>query len=308
MKRWFHYAHLSNIYVKEGQHIQNGQKIATVGRSGGWKNAHLHWEVRCKNLDPSYWPKGQFDAFVASRYEDPLKFLHTHNLNYPMRWSHTGYEFLERMQDGTFHPGVDLNYGAPNADLGMEISSPCNGVVVFAGEDPGIGFGKHIIVEHEFELPEGGDGDAMTEEEKKQFDDLVKDVRNAETLEEGSTLRKTIDTRLEREFDEHLGPIKETLKDIKTKLSDLEDNQSGNNSVMRNNAKTLQTLNKDVTYLIGAMKNVVTKEELTTNRTETMREVDNKISTALKGGDYSERENCLRGIFSTFNSWFSRTG
>ena len=50
------YAHLSRIFVKEGQKIQRGQVIGYVGNTGKSTSPHLHYEVR-KNmvaLDPVY--------------------------------------------------------------------------------------------------------------------------------------------------------------------------------------------------------------------------------------------------------------
>ncbi len=46
---WFTaYAHADKILVKKGQAIKAGQKIATVGQSGGVKTPQLHFEVRYK--------------------------------------------------------------------------------------------------------------------------------------------------------------------------------------------------------------------------------------------------------------------
>lgn len=48
-KGWFTaYAHADKVMVKKGQVIKAGQKIATVGQSGGVKTPQLHFEVRYK--------------------------------------------------------------------------------------------------------------------------------------------------------------------------------------------------------------------------------------------------------------------
>lgn len=48
------YAHCSKIYVKEGEHIVQGQQIAEVGATGNVTGPHLHFEIRRNNkcIDP----------------------------------------------------------------------------------------------------------------------------------------------------------------------------------------------------------------------------------------------------------------
>lgn len=50
------YAHCNKIYVKEGDEIKQGQKIAEVGATGNVTGAHLHFEIRRNNefVDPEY--------------------------------------------------------------------------------------------------------------------------------------------------------------------------------------------------------------------------------------------------------------
>ena len=48
------YAHCKTIYVKEGDTIKQGQRVAQVGATGNVTGPHLHFEIRKDNryVDP----------------------------------------------------------------------------------------------------------------------------------------------------------------------------------------------------------------------------------------------------------------
>jgi len=58
------YAHTSNVFVKEGDLVVRGQRIATVGSTGRSTGPHLHFEVRLNGVP-----------------QNPARFLQTANLN-----------------------------------------------------------------------------------------------------------------------------------------------------------------------------------------------------------------------------------
>ena len=56
------FAHLKDIYVKEGQKVSIGQKIGSVGKTGRATGPHLHWGIYLKNkpVDPLSMTKSRF--------------------------------------------------------------------------------------------------------------------------------------------------------------------------------------------------------------------------------------------------------
>lgn len=65
---------------------------------------------------------------------------------YPVKYTHFGYDFLDRVDAFHIHSGVDFNYGRPNEDLGMPVKSIANGVVVYS--DYVRGWGHVIVIYH----------------------------------------------------------------------------------------------------------------------------------------------------------------
>lgn len=45
---WCHYAHCETIFVKEGDRVARGDRVATIGSTGSSKYAHLHWAIKVK--------------------------------------------------------------------------------------------------------------------------------------------------------------------------------------------------------------------------------------------------------------------
>jgi len=57
------YAHLSQVFVSNGQYVRKGQQIGTIGNTGDSYGSHLHFEVH----------PGGYDGHHTA--DNPLKFL-----------------------------------------------------------------------------------------------------------------------------------------------------------------------------------------------------------------------------------------
>lgn len=79
---WSQYAHLSTVLVGEGAIVERGKVIGNVGDAEGRFAAHLHFELRKKNVGATAWPQSIYPGnvaaqhkFVAENYLDPIGLL-----------------------------------------------------------------------------------------------------------------------------------------------------------------------------------------------------------------------------------------
>lgn len=74
--RFVHYAHCNEIFITEGQQVKEGQKVATLGKSGT-QYAHCHFAIKTKanGMDTIANTKAQLD----DAWEDPIKFIKTYS-------------------------------------------------------------------------------------------------------------------------------------------------------------------------------------------------------------------------------------
>lgn len=70
------YGHLNRIHVREGQRVDRGDKVGTIGTAHGQYPAHLHFEMR-KDLRIGMF-RSMFPRDYRS-YFDPTQFIITHN-------------------------------------------------------------------------------------------------------------------------------------------------------------------------------------------------------------------------------------
>lgn len=78
---WARYAHVNNLLVGEGQLVQRGQQICTIGEYAP-NNYHLHFDITLNPIlrsTPGHWP-GDNRELVLSLYQDPLEFIRKYHV------------------------------------------------------------------------------------------------------------------------------------------------------------------------------------------------------------------------------------
>jgi murein DD-endopeptidase MepM/ murein hydrolase activator NlpD len=68
------YAHMDSVFVKNGDILNRGQKLGTIGNAEGIYLSHLHFEIRNKIA----LPLGQGYSKDQTGYLDPTKFIKAH--------------------------------------------------------------------------------------------------------------------------------------------------------------------------------------------------------------------------------------
>ena len=147
---WHRFGHMQNVLVKDGDTVNKGQQLGTIGTGNGAFSAHLHYDIfREKPKSWTSYVYGMTKEQVKAFYEDPTAL----NLIVFPKFHHYGWEYLDRIVSGGkvgYHPGNDLNGpGAGNADLGLPFFSPCDGKIVYcyAGSGRNGGWGKLVCLE-----------------------------------------------------------------------------------------------------------------------------------------------------------------
>lgn len=77
---WSRYAHIENPLVKEGERVERGQQIASIGDSEGQLPYHLHFDIAITDImerRPGHWPGNDLGT-VLKHYTDPKEFLLQH--------------------------------------------------------------------------------------------------------------------------------------------------------------------------------------------------------------------------------------
>lgn len=165
------YGHINKVFVKVGDKIKKGQKIATNGTGNGQWLAHLHRDhpktFPLVNGYPKYtfynigWTKQRTMEYFA----DPTTYAKALGKGY----DHLGYGWLTvAIYKGgkSYHPGLDENgKGIGNADYDAPVYAVTDGVVeyVYDGNGSNGGWGRLIVVKEEQQLTNQSNAITMNE-------------------------------------------------------------------------------------------------------------------------------------------------
>ena len=75
-RTWTQYAHLAHRAVSEGDWVEAGEPVGSLGKGDPTRPflAHLHFEVRRSPIPPDAWP-GRNRAYILEHYLDPVAWL-----------------------------------------------------------------------------------------------------------------------------------------------------------------------------------------------------------------------------------------
>lgn len=149
---WLRHLHLqSNIQVKAGQSVKRGHLLGYMGNTGWSSNCHDHFDLPKTKPNPwNEWVNGKSRSWVINRYENPFVFLKSNPAPCPIH--HYGYNWLQRTEDGVYHPGIDINSTpSPSADCGTPILASCDMKIHYKGYNKG--FGNFIVAEQINNIP-----------------------------------------------------------------------------------------------------------------------------------------------------------
>lgn len=230
------YGHVNQVFVKVGDTVKLGQKIATNGTGNGQWLAHLHRD------HPKSVPDGNFGFYNIGWTKEKTLASFADPNTYPKAlgdgYSHPGLVWLQYWNYGTdkapkmcFHPGLDENgKGSGDADYDAPVYAVAEGIVryVYSGTGSNGGWGRLIVIEEiinenimikEFikalsELTGEDYGSNLNEKEQKDAAKRIKEIQK-----EREELRKTMEA-----LDSENSNIEKELEKLEREVLILRDN------------------------------------------------------------------------------------
>ena len=252
------YGHVNQIFVKVGDMVKVGQKIATNGTGNGKWLAHLHRD------HPKEIPGGNFGFYNIGWTKEKTVALFADPNTYPKGlgagYSHLGLGWLQYWNYGTektpkmcFHPGLDENgKGSGNDDYDDPVYAVADGIVryVYAGTGSNGGWGHLIVVEEIIN----------NEIMEKEFVKAVSDLTGEDY---GSNLNKNEQKDAAKKLEKVKNVLKDDLAEIvriktenDTLLKELEKSE-GDISLLKENLRIQTEKAKDGMEVYGSLELLV---------------------------------------------------
>lgn len=243
------YGHVNQVFVKVGDKVKQGDKIATNGTGNGQWLAHLHRD------HPREIPGGNYGFYNIGWTKQRTSEVFNSPYNYPKAlgagYSHLGYDWLEYATYSSgkcYHPGLDENgAGGGNTDYDAPVYAVTDGVVeyVYSGTGANNGWGHLIVIKEQEPMDKefvktvadicGEDyGDNLNESEQKEaskklkskFSDLsiaLEDEKNKPPVVVEKEIIKEVEVikEIPVEVIKEVETIKEVIKEVMVYESDM---------------------------------------------------------------------------------------
>jgi murein DD-endopeptidase MepM/ murein hydrolase activator NlpD len=136
-----YYGHLSEMEVKEGDYVVQGQEIGKIGETGRSTGPHLHFEIRKdkKILDPLLYLSQ--DKVELALDNSPTE----QAASTDFIWPTTAWMLVRGVQLG--HTGIDISTNN-GSSFGRPVFVAQSGTTTFAGWSKDDGSGNLVIIDH----------------------------------------------------------------------------------------------------------------------------------------------------------------
>lgn len=249
--------HVNQVFVKVGDTVKRGDKIATNGTGNGQWFAHCHYDIfKEKQANWERYNIGWSKEDTLKVWVDPTMYIYvvmpTHD--------HFGWKWMEYAKYGSgyaWHPGADLNGpGTGNADLDAPLHSPVDGVIeyIYDGNGNNSGWGRLIVVK---EVSNNSDND-MTDKEYY----IKSDLRNVlkKLWKDFDHKKKADHVKMAFEVDNHIERTKEMEEEYSELLQAVSD-AADSIEVMEEKVKTANDKNTNLKIILVETQDKLYKAE-----------------------------------------------
>lgn len=228
------YGHVNQVFVKVGDKVKLGQKIATNGTGNGQWQAHLHRDhpVIIPGGNYAFYNIGWTLSRTKEMFADPARYPKAlgkeydhEGLGYLQFWDYatnTNNVTFAKAKSPCYHPGLDENgKGSGNSDYDDPIYCVAEGTVVYVANDRNAsngGWGKLIVIREE------------KLDEVKSNDDSMKATKKLSDLYLSVTGRDSQQVLDEGEQDKLAETVNAVFADLRGRIQELITENNGRNA------------------------------------------------------------------------------